>query len=37
MKVSEIDRGAFLGAAEALWHTQARELAAAAWLAAALG
>ena len=37
MKIRDIDRGAFLGAAEALWQTQARELDVAAWLRAALG
>jgi len=37
MTIREIDRGAFLGPAEALWHTQARELDAVSWLRAALG
>ena len=37
MTIREIDRGAFLGPAEALWHAQARELDAVSWLGAALG
>ena len=37
MTIREIDRGAFLGPAEALWHAQARELDAVSWLRAALG
>jgi TRAP-type transport system periplasmic protein len=37
MTIRDIDRGSFLGAAEALWHTQAREMDAASWLRAALG
>ena len=37
MTIRDIDRGPFLGAAEALWQTQARELGALSWLRAALG
>jgi tripartite ATP-independent transporter DctP family solute receptor len=37
MTIREIDRGAFLGPAEALWQAQARELDAVSWLRAALG
>ena len=37
MKIRDIDRSAFLGAAEALWQRQARELDAGSWLRAALG
>jgi TRAP-type C4-dicarboxylate transport system substrate-binding protein len=36
MTIREIDRGAFLGPAEALWQAQARELDAVPWLGAAL-
>jgi tripartite ATP-independent transporter DctP family solute receptor len=36
MTIREIDRGAFLVPAEALWRAQARELEAASWLRAAL-
>ncbi len=36
MTIREIDRGAFLGPAEALWQAQARELDAVAWLQAAI-
>jgi tripartite ATP-independent transporter DctP family solute receptor len=36
MKIRDIDRGAFLGAAQALWQSQARELEVATWLRAAL-
>jgi tripartite ATP-independent transporter DctP family solute receptor len=36
MTIREIERGAFLGPAEALWHAQARELDAVSWLQAAL-
>jgi tripartite ATP-independent transporter DctP family solute receptor len=35
MKIRDIDRGAFLGGAEALWETQARDLGVASWLRAA--
>jgi len=37
MTIREIERGAFLGPAEALWQAQARELDAVSWLRAALG
>jgi len=37
MTIREIDRGAFLGAAEALWRNEARALDVAPWLQAALG
>jgi TRAP-type C4-dicarboxylate transport system substrate-binding protein len=37
MTIRDIDRGAFLGAAEALWQAQAREMGALPWLRAALG
>jgi TRAP-type C4-dicarboxylate transport system substrate-binding protein len=37
MRIREIERGAFLGPAEALWQAQARELDAGTWLQAALG
>jgi tripartite ATP-independent transporter DctP family solute receptor len=36
MTIREIDRGAFLGPAAALWQSQARELGAESWLQAAL-
>jgi tripartite ATP-independent transporter DctP family solute receptor len=37
MTIRDIDCGAFQGPAEALWHTQAREMDAVPWLRAALG
>jgi hypothetical protein len=37
MTIREIDKGAFLRPAEALWQAQARELDAVSWLRAALG
>jgi TRAP-type transport system periplasmic protein len=37
MTIRDIDRRAFLGPAEALWHAQSRELDVVSWLQAALG